>query len=184
MNIVSFLFKYFPVFFFNLFHFFNMFCIPFKHGELRRVLHFVCWLGLLILSEIRVGVFVLVLFQMLTRRLSFFCLWVLHWVWVCHKWLLLCWDMFPLGFPGDSDDKEFACGAVDLGPPWGREGLRGGDECHRGRSEADGWKMLRCSDDFQCHVAWGPQERRTQSRGVPQGFSPYSNYFIYMYFDP
>ena len=30
--------------------------------------------------------------------------------------------MFPLGFPGDSDDKDFACGAVDLGPPCGREG--------------------------------------------------------------
>ena len=72
------------------------------------------------LSEIRVGI--LVLFQMLTRRLSAFCFWVLYWVGVCHKWLLLCWDMVPLGFPGDSDDNEFACGAVDLGWPWGPEG--------------------------------------------------------------
>ena len=74
-----------------------------------------CWIGM-------VRVTILILFLNLVGRLSAFYCWVLCWLWVCHKWLLLCWDMFPLGFPGDSDDKEFACGAVDLGPPWGWEG--------------------------------------------------------------
>ena len=42
----------------------------------------------------RVGI--LVLFHSLVGRLSAFHHWVLCWLWVCHKWLLLCWDVFPL----------------------------------------------------------------------------------------
>ena len=37
-----------------------------------------------------------VLFLNLVGRLSFFQHRVLYWLWICHKWPLLCWDMFPL----------------------------------------------------------------------------------------
>ena len=37
---------------------------------------------------------ILVLFLNLARSPSFSSLW--YWLWVCHKWPLLCWDMFPL----------------------------------------------------------------------------------------
>ena len=37
---------------------------------------------------------ILVLFLNLARSPSFSPLW--YWLWVCHKWPLLCWDMFPL----------------------------------------------------------------------------------------
>ena len=37
---------------------------------------------------------ILVLFQNIAGRLLVFQCWVLFWLWVCHKWLLLCWDIF------------------------------------------------------------------------------------------
>ena len=37
---------------------------------------------------------ILVLFLNLARSPSFSPLW--YWLWVCHKWPLLCWDVFPL----------------------------------------------------------------------------------------
>ena len=37
-----------------------------------------------------------ILFQNLAGRLLAFHCRVLCWLWVCHKWLLLCWDVFPL----------------------------------------------------------------------------------------
>ena len=55
------------------------------------------WLSLPILcwrEVVRLGL--LVLFKILSGRLSAFPCWVLYWLQVCHKWLLLCWDMFPL----------------------------------------------------------------------------------------
>jgi len=55
------------------------------------------WLGLSILCWIEeVSVGILGLFHILAWRFSTFHYWVLYWLWVCHKWLLLCWDMFPL----------------------------------------------------------------------------------------
>ena len=54
------------------------------------------WLGLTILcwiAGVRVGI--LVLFQILARGISIICHWVLYWLRVCHKWLLLCWDIVP-----------------------------------------------------------------------------------------
>ena len=48
-----------------------------------------CWI-----EVVRVGI--LVLFQVLVRRLSPFHHLVLCWLWVCQKWLVFCWDMFPL----------------------------------------------------------------------------------------
>ena len=42
-----------------------------------------------------------------------------HWqwclLWVCHIWPLLCWGMFPLGFPGSSVEKNPPANAGDLG---------------------------------------------------------------------
>ena len=46
------------------------------------------------IEMVRVGIFAF--FQILRGRLSTFLPWVLYWLWVCHEWLLLCWDMFPL----------------------------------------------------------------------------------------
>ena len=42
-----------------------------------------------------VKVSVLVLSLNLLGRISVFHHWILCCLWVCHKWLLLCWDMFP-----------------------------------------------------------------------------------------
>ena len=38
-------------------------------------------------------VYILVLFLILEERVSAFHLGVLCWLWVCHKWPLLCWDI-------------------------------------------------------------------------------------------
>ena len=55
------------------------------------------WLGLPILCWIEVvRVDILVLFLNLVGRLSAVHPWVLCWLWICHKRLLLCWYMFPL----------------------------------------------------------------------------------------
>ena len=55
------------------------------------------WLGLLILCWIKVGrVGILVLFLILEEMLSAFHCWVSCYLWVCHIWHLLCWNMFPL----------------------------------------------------------------------------------------
>ena len=70
-------------------------CIPFLSFFFLFVLSL--WLGLPILcwtEVVRVGI--LVLFLNLAGRLSAFHLWVLCWLWVCYKWLSLCWNMFPL----------------------------------------------------------------------------------------
>ena len=51
-----------------------------------------CWI-----EEVKVGI--VVLFQVFMGRLLAFHHWVLYWLWVCHKWSLLCWDtasLFPL----------------------------------------------------------------------------------------
>ena len=48
-----------------------------------------CWIEL-----VRVGI--LVLFLNLAWRLSAFHRWVLHWLWVCYKWFLICWETFSL----------------------------------------------------------------------------------------
>ena len=55
------------------------------------------WLGFPILCWIivaRVGI--LVLFLILEEMLSAFHCWVSCYLWVCHIWHLLCWNMFPL----------------------------------------------------------------------------------------
>ena len=55
------------------------------------------WLVLPVLCWIQVvSVGILVLFSNLVGRLSTFHQWVLCWLWLCHKWLLLCWVMVPL----------------------------------------------------------------------------------------
>ena len=43
---------------------------------------------------VRMGI--LVFFPNLVEKFSAFYHRILCWQWVCHKWLLLCWDMFPL----------------------------------------------------------------------------------------
>ena len=48
-----------------------------------------CWI-----KVVRVGI--LVLFLILEEILSAFHHWVWCWLWVCHKWPLLCWAMFFL----------------------------------------------------------------------------------------
>ena len=71
--------------------------LPFWFRYLLFFLVWLLWLGLPILcwvEVVRMGV--LVLSQNLVGRHSAFHLWVLCWLWVCHKWLLFCWDMFPL----------------------------------------------------------------------------------------
>ena len=70
-------------------------CIPFLSFFFLFILSL--WLGLPILcwtEVVRVGI--LVLFLNLAGRLSAFHLWVLCWLWVCYKWLSLCWNMLPL----------------------------------------------------------------------------------------
>ena len=76
----------------------NNFTFPFwfKH-ILFLFIVWLLWLGLPILcwiEVVRVGI--LVFSQNLVRKLSPFCDLVLCQLWVCHKWLLLCWNMFPL----------------------------------------------------------------------------------------
>ena len=71
---------------------------PFQFGYLLFFfLVWLLWLGLPLLCWIvvvRVGIFVL--FLNLARRLSAFHCWVLCWLWVCCKCLLLYSTMFPL----------------------------------------------------------------------------------------
>ena len=70
----------------------------FQFGYLLFLFRFwLLWLGLLILcwiEVVRLGI--LVLFQILAGRLTAFFYLVLYWWWVCHKWPLLCWDVFLL----------------------------------------------------------------------------------------
>ena len=71
--------------------------LPFQLGYFFKIfLVWLLWLGLPILcwTEVaRMGI--LVLIQNLVGRLPPFHHWVWHWLWVCLKWTLLCWDMFP-----------------------------------------------------------------------------------------
>ena len=71
--------------------------LPLPFQFLFLFLVWLLWLKLPILfwSEVmRMGIFIL--FQILVGRFSTFPYWVLYWLWVCCKWLLLYWDMFPL----------------------------------------------------------------------------------------
>ena len=55
------------------------------------------WLELPILCWIEVmRAGILALFLNSAGKFSACHHWVLYWLWVCQKWLLLCWDMFPL----------------------------------------------------------------------------------------
>ena len=55
------------------------------------------WLGLPVICWIEVmRVVILDLLLNSIGRLSTLHFWVLCWLWACHKWPLLCWDMFPL----------------------------------------------------------------------------------------
>ena len=59
--------------------------------------YLITWLGLPVLCWTdMVRVSFLVLFPNLVERLSTCHHWVLYWLWVYHKWLLLCRDVFTL----------------------------------------------------------------------------------------
>ena len=69
--------------------------LPFQFGYFYFIIiFFLFWLlqlGLPILCWIEVVILgILVLFLSLAGRLSAFQHWVLCWLWICHKWLLLC----------------------------------------------------------------------------------------------
>ena len=73
-----------------LYHLHRVTILPllFQFGYLLFLLFvWLLWLGLPILCWIKVRMGILVLFQILVERLSPFLHWVLHLLWVCHKWL-------------------------------------------------------------------------------------------------
>ena len=76
----------------------NNFTFPFWFGHILFLfIVWLLWLGLPILCWIEVErVGILAFSQNLVRKLSPFCDLVLCQLWVCHKWLLLYGNMFPL----------------------------------------------------------------------------------------
>ena len=76
--------------------------LPFQFGYLLLI--FLVWLlrlglpNLCWIEVVRVGIFVM--FLNLSGKHSVFHHWVLCWLLVCHKWLLLYWDLFTLNSSG------------------------------------------------------------------------------------
>ena len=87
-----------PIFFFflkkvlfsySLFWLYHMTCGILVSHLLWLRLSILCWR-----EVVRVGI--LVLFQIFSRKVFSIYHWILYWLWVCHKSILLCWDMFFL----------------------------------------------------------------------------------------
>ena len=88
-----------PIFFFfflkkvlfsySLFWLYHMTCGILVSHLLWLRLSILCWR-----EVVRVGI--LVLFQIFSRKVFSFYHWILYWLWVCHKSILLCWNMFFL----------------------------------------------------------------------------------------